>query len=93
MVVIDAVEGNKTPTFLRGPKYHQRGANAHTLPLYDLLYFLCDILVPISGVIVELSLISSITTVPVCPYGAVLDSRPAFLRTPPFRLFNSYHPI
>ncbi len=44
-------------------------------------------MVPITGIIVELSLISSITTVPVCPYGAVLDSRPAFLRTPPFRLF------
>ena len=87
MVVIDAVEGNKSLTFMRGPKYHQRGANAHTLPLYDLLYVLCDILVPITGVIVELSLISSITNVPVCPYGAVLDSRPAFLQTPPFRLF------
>jgi hypothetical protein len=87
MVVIDAVEGNKTLTFLRGPKYHQRGANAHTFSLYDLLHALCDILVPITGVIVELPLISSITTVPVCPYGAVLDLRPAFLRTPPFRLF------
>jgi hypothetical protein len=61
--------------------------NAHTLPLYDLLHVLCDILVPITGVIVVLPLISSITTVPVCPYGAVLDCRPAFLRTPPFRLF------
>ncbi len=37
---------------------------------------------------VELPLISSITTVPVCPYDAVLDCRPAFLRTPPFRLFT-----
>ncbi len=87
MVVIDAVEGNKTITFLRGPKYHQRGANAHTLPLYDLLHVLCLILVPITGVIVVLPLVSSITTVPVCPYGAVLDSRPAFLQTPPFRVF------
>ncbi len=61
----------------------------HTLfPLYDLLHVLCLIMVPITGVIVVLPLVSSITTVPVCPYGAVLDSRPAFLRTPPFRLFT-----
>ena len=90
--MIDAVEGNKSLTFPQGPKYHQRGVNAHTLPLNDLLYFLCDILVPITGVIVELSLISSITTVPVCPYGAVLDSRPAFLQTPPFRVFMLLSP-
>ncbi len=61
--------------------------NAHTFPLYDLSHVLCDILVPITGVIVVLPLVSSITTVPVCPYGAVLDSRPAFLQTLPFRVF------
>ncbi len=62
------------------------------LPLYNLLHVLCDTLVPFTGVIVELPLVSSITTVPVCPYGAVLDSRPAFLRTPPFRLFTLLSP-
>ncbi len=87
MVVIDAVEGNKTLTFTRGPKYHQRGANAHTLPLYDLLHVLCDILVPITGVIVVLPLMSSITAVRMSLRDAVLDCRPAFMRSPLFCAF------
>jgi len=51
------------------------------------LHVLCDILVPLSLVIALLLLISSITTVHESPRGAWLDSRPAFLRTPHFRLF------
>ncbi len=53
-----------------------------------LLHNLCNILVPISRVIVVLPLISSLTTVHESPRGAWLDSRPAFVRTPHCRLFT-----
>ena len=75
---------------MRGPEYHQRGANVLTLPLYDFLHVLCDILVPMMRVIVVLPLISSITTVHESPRGILLDSRAAFLRGAHFRLLHSF---
>ncbi len=52
-----------------------------------LLHVLCDILAPLSRVIVVLPLISSITTVHESPRGAWVDSRPGFLQTRHCRLF------
>ena len=66
----------------------QKGVNVSPPSRLGYLHVLRDILVPLTRVIVVLPLISSITAVHECPRGALLDSRPAFLRTPHFRLFT-----
>ncbi len=57
-------------------------------PRLGYLHVYGDILVPLTGVIVVLPLISSITTVHESPRVALLDSRAAFLQTAHFRLFT-----
>ena len=59
-------------------------------PQLVYLHVLCDILVPMTRVIVVLPLISSITTVHESPRGLLLDSRAAFLRGAHFRLLHSF---
>ena len=88
--MIEDSMGNRNTKIHAGPEYHPRGANVLTLPLYDLFHLLCDILVPMMRVIVVLPLTSSITTVPNCPRGFLLDSRPASLRGAHFRLLHSF---
>jgi hypothetical protein len=55
--------------------------------IHDILHLWCDIWVPLTRVNVLLPLISSITASHESLHGALLDSRPAFPRTPHFRLF------
>ena len=87
MVVIEDSMGNRNTNIHAGPEYHQKGVNVPPPPQLVYLHVLCDILVPMTRVIVVLPLISSITTVPNYPRGILLDSRPAFLQTPIFVFF------
>ncbi len=87
--VIDIIKGNKTLSLMPGPPiYHPRGVNVVPLPRWGYLHVLCDMLVPKTRVIVVLPLMSSITTVRMCPRDFLLDCCPPFIRSPLFRAFT-----